>query len=200
LGEWGTNCYLLVCPQTKESIIVDPSAEADKIMEAASGTQVVSILLTHGHGDHLQALEEVKGATGAPFGIHFADAEMLPLRPDFALGDGQVIFFGDQRLRVIYTPGHTPGSTCLLLEGRLLSGDTLFPGGPGASRTPDALAQIVRSITERLFILPDDTPFYPGHGDSGILGHEKQAFAQFLERHGGRLPPDLCGDVLWESS
>jgi glyoxylase-like metal-dependent hydrolase (beta-lactamase superfamily II) len=200
LGEWGTNCYTLECPETKESIIIDPSAEADKIMKAVEGSNVRRILLTHGHGDHTQALGDVKSATSAPIVIHAADADMIPQTPDFSLSDGQVIRFGNQSLKVIFTPGHTPGSVCLLLGRRLISGDTLFPGGPGASRTPEALAEILKSLNERLFTLPDDTPFYPGHGDNGVLGQEKKAVAYFIERHGGRLPPDLCGDVLWESS
>jgi glyoxylase-like metal-dependent hydrolase (beta-lactamase superfamily II) len=200
LGEWGTNCYTLECPETRESIIIDPSAEADKIMKAVEGSNVRQILLTHGHGDHTQALEGVKSATGAPIGIHAADADMIPQTPDFSLSDGQVISFGNQSLEVIFTPGHTPGSVCLLLGRHLISGDTLFPGGPGASRTPEALAEIINSLNERLFTLPDNTPFYPGHGDNGVLGQEKKACANFIGRQGGRLPPDLCGDVLWESA
>jgi len=100
-------------------------------------------------------------------------------------------------LRVLHTPGHTPGSLCLLFGKHLFSGDTLFPGGPGKTGTPAAFEQIVNSITEKLFVLPDETLVYPGHGEDTILGKEKQAFAVFSSRPSN---PGLCGDVLWLSS
>jgi len=98
---------------------------------------------------------------------------------------------------VLHTPGHTPGSLCLLSGKHLFSGDTLFPGGPGKTGNPAAFEQIINSITEKLFILPDETLVYPGHGEDTVLGKEKQEFAVFSSRP---RTPGLCGDVLWLSS
>jgi glyoxylase-like metal-dependent hydrolase (beta-lactamase superfamily II) len=100
-------------------------------------------------------------------------------------------------MRALHTPGHTPGSVCLLIGKHLFSGDTLFPGGPGKTGTPAAFEQIVNSIIERIFVLPDETLVYPGHGEDTILSKEKQEFAIFSGR---TRPSGLCGDVLWLSS
>lgn len=104
---------------------------------------------------------------------------------------------GRLKLKVLHTPGHTPGSVCFLLGKYLISGDTIFPGGPGKTTTPADFEQIVKSIETKIFVLPDDTEVYPGHGDSTVLGKEKKEFAIFASRP---HTPGLCGDVLWLSS
>ena len=114
LGEWGTSCYVLV--RGAASAIIDPAAEAERILEAAAGTTVKFILPTHGHGDHVQALDEVRQATGAPLGIHPADAAEFGIDGDFSLGDGDRIALGDGELLVQATPGHTPGSVCFRFD------------------------------------------------------------------------------------
>ncbi len=194
LGEWSTNCYVLTCGQ--ESIIVDPAAEAECILAAVAGTTVKAILLTHAHPDHLQALDQVRQATGAPLGLHPAEATAFGVQGDFDLDEGDVRSLGDGELRVVHTPGHTPGSVCFRFDRRAIVGDTLFPGGPGHSDTPEALAQILASLQDKVFTWPDDTFFYPGHGEGSIIGAVRPAFASFLARP---HPPDLCGDVEWTS-
>ncbi|MBI4498454.1 MAG: MBL fold metallo-hydrolase [Chloroflexi bacterium] len=197
LPPFDNNCYLLICPETRESIIIDAPSSPDQIVAAAQGTTVRYIIVTHRHGDHWGALADLKAATGAPVAYHPAEAEAIPVPPDVPLLDGEDLAFGRQQARVIHTPGHTPGSICLVLGGVLVSGDTLFPGGPGRSRTPADLQQIIQSLTEKLFALPDATKLLPGHGMDGVLGEEKRAYAAYAARP---HPADLHGDVLWAAS
>jgi glyoxylase-like metal-dependent hydrolase (beta-lactamase superfamily II) len=197
LGPFDNNAYLLVDRTTKESIIVDAPLEGEKVLEAAQGTRVSRIIVTHRHGDHWAAIDALRAATGAPVYCHEADREPHADKVDGTLADGEEIVVGKGRLRVIHTPGHTPGSICLLTGRILIAGDTLFPGGPGHSDRPEDLQQEIRSIVERLFVLPDDTVIYPGHGDGGTIGRSKQEHADFASRP---HPPDLCGDVLWLES
>ena len=194
LGEWSTNCYVLTGGQ--ESLIVDPAAEAERILAAVAGTTVKAILLTHAHPDHLQALDQVRQATGAPLGLHPADAAEFGVQSDFDLTDGAVLRLGDEELRVVHTPGHTPGSVCFRFDCRAIVGDTLFPGGPGHSDTAEALAQILASLQYKVFTWPDDTIFYPGHGEGSTIAAVRPAFVAFLARPHS---PDLCGDVEWTS-
>jgi len=98
---------------------------------------------------------------------------------------------------VLHTPGHTPGSLCFLVGCYLISGDTIFPGGPGRTGSPDDFKQIINSITEKILVLPDDTQIYPGHGNSAVLKNEKEEFAVFCSRP---HEPNLCGEVLWLST
>ncbi len=192
LGPWGTNCYVLI--KEGASVIVDPAAEAERILEAVAGTEVKTILLTHGHGDHVQALDEVRQATGAPLGIHPADATEFDIQGDYDLQDGDRIALGSGELLVHHSPGHTPGSVCFRFDQSALVGDTLFPGGPGHSRTPAALAQLLESLQEVLFTWSDEVAFHPGHGEGSSIGAVRPAFEAFLARP---RPADLCGDVEW---
>jgi hydroxyacylglutathione hydrolase len=192
VGEWPTNCYVLIAGD--ESLIVDPAAEAERILAAVEGTTVEAILLTHAHYDHLQALDEVRLATGAPVGVHPADAIEAGIEGDFDLGDGDVLTVGNSQVRIVHIPGHTPGSVCFRFDRRAIVGDTLFPGGPGYSRTPEALAQILTSLRDKVFAWPNDTSFYPGHGEGSTIGAVRPAFEAFVARP---RPPELCGDVVW---
>jgi len=176
---------------------LDAPGEASTILAEARGIKIRYIIITHTHPDHLGAFREVRDKLKAPVAIHPSEAGLLPSPPDLTLEDGDVVSFGTVGLRVLHTPGHTPGSLCLLAGRHLFSGDTLFPGGPGKTGTPAAFEQIVDSITEKLFALPDETVVYPGHGEDTILGKEKQEFAIFSSRP---RTPGLCGDVLWLSS
>jgi glyoxylase-like metal-dependent hydrolase (beta-lactamase superfamily II) len=194
LGPFNNNAYLVVDPTTKQSIIVDAPPEGEKVLEAAQGTRVSRIIVTHRHGDHWATIDALKSATGAPVYCHEADREPHADKVDGTLADGDAIALGGGRLVVVHTPGHTPGSICLLAGRFLIAGDTLFPGGPGHSDRPEDLQQEIRSIVERLLVLPDETAVYPGHGDDTTIGRSKQEYAAFAARE---HPPDLCGDVLW---
>jgi glyoxylase-like metal-dependent hydrolase (beta-lactamase superfamily II) len=144
--------------------------------------------------DHTGALAQLKSALNVPLAAHAADGGRMPVAPDTLLVDGEAITFGNLRLDVLHTPGHTPGSLCFYTEGYLISGDTLFPDGPGKTGSPADFKQIVESLKSKIFVLPDDTQVFPGHGDHTVLGREKQAFETFAARP---HDPNLCGDVLW---
>ena len=197
LGPYATNSYILTCPDTGDGLLVDAPAEGSAIMRAAKHTKATHILVTHSHADHIGALSELKSRLRVPVAIHSLDMKALPIQPQILLEDGQEVSFGNVRLTVLHTPGHTPGSLCFLVGKHLLSGDTLFPHGPGRTNTPADLTRIIGSITGRLFVLSDDTEVYPGHGNSTILAKEKEEFAVFSARS---HDPGLSGDVLWLSS
>jgi len=195
LGPFGTNAYIIVCQQTADSVLIDTPADARTILERLKGTHPRYILLTHNHGDHLGAFSEVRRELDVPVAAHASDR--LPSPPDILLNDGDVLSFGNIKLEVLHTPGHTPGSLCFKTGGYLISGDIIFPGGPGKTMSPDSFKQIVESITGKIFALPDDTVIYPGHGDATVLKKEKEEFAVFSSRPHAA---GLCGDVLWLSS
>jgi len=197
LGAFGTNAYIIVCRQTGDSVLIDTPADAPAILGKLKGTSPRYILLTHNHFDHLGAFSQVRLEVEVPVAAHLSDAGNLPSPADMMLNNGDVVSFGKVNLEVIHTPGHTPGSLCFKVGRYLISGDTIFPGGPGKTMSPDSFRQIVKSITGKIFVLPDDTVVHPGHGDSTVLKKEKDEFAVFSSRSHA---PGLCGDVLWLSS
>jgi len=197
LGPFGTNAYILVCRNTAQSVVVDAPADAGKILQLLKETSPRYILITHNHMDHTGALSDLKSALGVPIAAHPADAGRLPVSADQLLNDGDVITFGDVQLSVLHTPGHTPGSICFLTGNYLIAGDTIFPDGPGKTGSPADFKKIVESLTGKIFVLPDDTQIFSGHGKSTILKKERRAFEAFSARP---LDPNICGDVLWASS
>ncbi len=194
---FGTNAYIIICSVTGDSVLVDAPGEAGKIISHLDGTNPRYILLTHSHFDHTGALKELKSSLNIPRMIHSADAGRLPTPLDTKIENGATIACGNLKLKVLHTPGHTPGSISLLIEKYLISGDTLFPGGPGRTDTPTDFKQIIMSLNEKVFILPEETLVFPGHGASTDIKKAKEEFAVFTSRS---HPPNLCGDVLWLSS
>lgn len=194
---FGTNAYVITCGQTRDSVLIDAPAEAGAILELLKATNPKYILLTHNHMDHLGALSELHSRLKVPIAAHALDSDNLHPAPETLLNDGDVVLLGKVKIEVLHTPGHTPGSLCFRIGKYLLAGDTIFPGGPGRTRAPADLSQIIKSITEKIFVLPDETEIYPGHGDSTTLKKERDKFATFSSR---THDPNLCGDVLWLSS
>ncbi len=139
LGPFGTNSYPLICQKTGDSVIVDAPGDAEKVLKRLEGTHPKYILMTHNHMDHVDALAALKSALNVPFAAHEDDAGGLPVKPEQFLNDGDTISFGEIQLKVLHTPGHTPGSLCFLTGNYLISGDTIFPGGPGKIWSPDDL-------------------------------------------------------------
>ncbi len=197
LKPWGTNAYIIICLQTRDSVLIDAPADASTIINRLEGTNPKYILLTHNHVDHIGVLFELRSKLKVPLAAHAADSARLPSPPDILLNDGDLVSLGKVKLEVLHTPGHTSGSLCFKIGRCLISGDTIFPGGPGKTKSPADLRQIIKSITDKILVLSDDTAIYPGHGDSTTLKKERNEFAIFSSR-----PHDLnlCGDVLWLSS
>jgi glyoxylase-like metal-dependent hydrolase (beta-lactamase superfamily II) len=199
VGPYDNTTYVLVCAETEASLIVDcPLPNEQAIVEQATGTAVAGILLTHGHGDHLASLAEVKRHFNVPVHMHpddywLLDAEKRKLI-DVELAEGHRIPWGSCSTTVLHTPGHTPGSVCFRLNGDLISGDTLFPGGPGNTRSVEDFRRIVKSVTERLYVLPDGVVVWPGHGQETTIGASKEEYKLYEKR--GK-PDNLRGDVTW---
>ena len=184
VGPVDNNVFVLRCKQTGDAVLLDAANEHDRLLELCRGLGVRKVLETHGHWDHIQAVPAVRDA-GYEVGVTAADAAMLPSY-DFVLEDESVIEVGRLRLTTIETPGHTPGSMCFKVEGSpvLFSGDTLFPGGPGATKFPgSSFEAIIRSIDERLFSpLPPETIVMPGHGDDTTIGTERPHLQEWIDR------------------
>jgi len=197
LGPFRTNAYIVICQKTRDSVLIDAPAEASTIMDRLKSTNPKYILLTHNHMDHIGALAELQAGLKVPLAAHALDAGNLPSLPEMLLSDGDTVSLGNLKFEVLHTPGHTPGSLCFKAGRYLISGDTIFPGGPGKTRSPADFKQIVKSITGKIFVLPDDTQIYPGHGNFTVLRKEKDKFAVFSSRAHN---PNLCGEVLWLSS
>ena len=187
LGEMDNNVFVVACVDTGQGVIIDAACETDAVLELADGVDVQAILTTHGHFDHVRAVEDVASALSVPFLLHPADYDMAARTtptPPQPLTDGQTIPMGDTSLLTIHTPGHTPGSVCFLSPGVLISGDTLFPGGPGATTFEGGdFNTIIESITGRLLTLDDATDVYPGHGPTmTTIGKEKPDLPEWVAR------------------
>jgi len=183
VGPMVNNVFVVRCAETGESVLVDAADEPGVLLPLCEELQVGDVLTTHGHRDHIRAVPAVRSA-GHRVGVAEGDVGMLPAY-DFLIEDDSVIEVGRLRLRALHTPGHTPGSTSLRIEGSpvLLSGDTLFRGGPGATRGNRVdFATIIRSIQQRMFTLPDETVVMPGHGDDTTIGAERPHLQEWIDR------------------
>jgi glyoxylase-like metal-dependent hydrolase (beta-lactamase superfamily II) len=183
VGPFENNVFILRSKATGDAVLVDAANEHELLVEVCKATGVRRVLTTHGHFDHIQAVTQVRDA-GIDVGIATEDAAMLPSY-DFVIPDDEVIEVGDLRLRSVHTPGHTPGSTCFVLEGHpiVFSGDTLFPGGPGTTKFEYGdFDQIIQSIDRRLYTLPGDHPVLPGHGLDTTIGTERPHLDEWVER------------------
>ncbi len=199
-----TNCYIVEDEESKETMVIDPGGEADKIINMLDTLDIEKlkyIYLTHCHGDHFGAILEVKAKKGGKVLIHRDDAEGLynpaisltyyigmddiELEADSRVDEGDIIHLGNLEFKVIHTPGHTKGGTCLYCkeEGLLFSGDTLFKGTWGRTDLPtSSFPDIIASITNKLTILPDDTIVYPGHGRMTTIREEEPIYLELKPR------------------
>ncbi len=194
VGALDTNCYLVYCEESSECAVVDPGAEPEKIIRQIGSLGLVPVILidTHGHIDHVGANKDIKERYDIPLCIHSLDSGMLDNilattmglflgakkspEPDRFLEDGELIPIGKSHLKVIHTPGHSPGSVSLAGDGFLLSGDLLFCGGVGRTDLPGGSSSVLEdSIRKKIFTFPDDTIVLPGHGPSTSVGQEKTA-------------------------
>lgn len=183
VGTFENVVYIVRDPDTREGYVIDAGWEPEKIAAAVEDTKVKAILITHGHWDHHDQLDALKQQIGAPAAIGELDQGMLKSPPEQVLVDRQELPFGKSVITAIHTPGHTPGSTCFTVGNLLFSGDTLFPGGVGNTKSETGhFYTIIRSVEYRLLSLPDETVVYPGHGKSSTIGTEKPSLAEWKER------------------
>jgi glyoxylase-like metal-dependent hydrolase (beta-lactamase superfamily II) len=184
VGPMDNNVYVLRCRRTGEAMLVDAANEHEALLQVCQRLGVRTVVETHGHWDHIQAVPAVREA-GINVSVAEADAAMLPSY-DLVLEDDSVLEVGRLRVRTIATPGHTPGSMCFAVEGTplLLTGDTLFPGGPGNTKFPGGdFPTIIRSIEERLFSrFAADTIVLPGHGRPTTIGTEAPSLPEWIAR------------------
>lgn len=192
VGMLMANCIILGCEKTREAAVIDPGDETERILLslADSKLKLKYIINTHGHFDHVGGNKEMKEATGADILIHSLDAPMLSQLssdatlfgfsaensppPDRTLEDNDTISFGEIRLKVIHTPGHSPGGISLYIDNKVFVGDTLFSGSIGRSDLPGGdFNTLISSIKNRLFDLGDDVKVFPGHGPNTTIGREK---------------------------
>ena len=181
LGSWENNVYVVACAATGAAVIIDASAEPDAIVAAAADVTPIAVLTTHGHFDHVGAARPVADRLGIPLRLHPADATTFGLEPDEELDAGP-IDVGAITLEAVETPGHTPGSVSLVADGVLFSGDTLFPGGPGATRGPGSDFTTIMNSVDRLLTMPDATLVMPGHGLDTTIGAERPHAAAWRAR------------------
>jgi hydroxyacylglutathione hydrolase len=164
LGEREVNSYVLSCSDTKEAVVIDPAEPAAKVADQLRGLKPRWIVATHGHPGHVAGKDELKAATGAETAMNVADAKAFLRSADRYVTEGDELEFGQFKLRVIATPGHTPGSLCFQVGNHLFTGDTLLAGGIGKELPDSDIRQQLISIGTKLARLPLNTAIYPGHG------------------------------------
>lgn len=188
VGEMDNNVFVVSCVRTGAGLLVDAADRADRLREAIADVDVVAVVQTHGHWDHVRAWEELAADPGLPVWGHEGDADLFPAAVERALDDGDVITIGDVDVDVLHTPGHTDGALQFLVRGasrhHLFAGDSLFPGGPGNTwGDADRFAQLMDGLESRVFgVLDDDTWVYPGHGDDTTLGTERPSLPEWRAR------------------
>ena len=197
LGRMGNNCYVLRPTSSRPVTIVDAPEGIEEVINALGGAAIERTVVTHSHFDHWLGFEVLGTVTDAPVYVGADEANLEPSWNARPLDDGETFSVGDAQVQVIATPGHTPGSICLLVGKAVLTGDTLFPGGPGRTKTHDDLETEIESITTRLHTLDPETVVLPGHGPGTTVEASRAEYEVFAAKD---HDPDLHGDVLWAES
>jgi hydroxyacylglutathione hydrolase len=193
VGPWATNSYLVLCLATGQSLLIDPAGEPHTLLEMVDGSELVGVLLTHAHPDHIGALKELRTTVKVPVMAHKGNPASYVER---ALADGDLVEVGDHALRVYHTPGHTQDSICYYVQddNRVIVGDAVFEGGPGHTSSPEAFRMTLRTLRDTILAWPDQTVCCPGHGPSFRLGDRRAAIEAFVAKDHG----DFFGDAVWE--
>lgn len=176
VGIYQANCYILGCKKTMEGVVIDPGDEAFRIVKVVSGAglRIKHILITHGHFDHTGAAKELKSIIKAPVWVHRLDSSGLDFPPDGTLFEGQVFEVGTYIIKVIHTPGHSPGGVCFYAPGAVFTGDTLFSGSVGRTDFSGGdHRKLIEGVKEKIFPLGDDLRVYPGHGPVSTIRQER---------------------------
>ncbi|MFP1623755.1 MBL fold metallo-hydrolase [Streptomyces sp. 5K101] len=188
VGPMDNNAYLLRCRATGEQLLIDAAAEPQTLLRLIGDDSIASVVTTHRHGDHWQALGEVVAATGARTYAGRHDAEGIPVPTDVPVDDGDTIRVGRVELTARHLVGHTPGSIVLVYDDphghpQVFTGDCLFPGGPGRTTRPEEFNSLMDGLETKVFdVLPDETWVYPGHGNDTSLGTERPHLAEWRAR------------------
>jgi glyoxylase-like metal-dependent hydrolase (beta-lactamase superfamily II) len=188
VSEMDNNVYLLRCRDTDDQLLVDAAAEAPRILQMVGADGLATVVTTHQHWDHHRALPDVVAATGAETVAGALDSDGLPVPVTRPVADGDVVTVGGCALQVVHLTGHTPGSIALLYDDpdgppHLFTGDSLFPGGAGRTTSPEDFTQLMDDLETKVFArLPDETWFYPGHGDDSTLGVQRPHLAEWRAR------------------
>jgi len=195
VGPWPMNAYALICPNTKEGLLIDPGADPELLAGLLEGSKPTAILLTHSHPDHVGALDEMRRRLGVPV-LAFDGPHLVDPQADRCFVDGDRISVGDHQLRVGHAPGHIEDQVCLYLEHdtRAIVGDTIFDGGPGRTWSTEGFRTTLETLRRLVLPWPDETICYPGHGPSFRLGDRRAAIEAFLDREHG----NFFGDATWD--
>jgi glyoxylase-like metal-dependent hydrolase (beta-lactamase superfamily II) len=195
MGPYGNNAYIVRDLSRRESLLVDMPLETSPLLEAiAADGNVRQVLATHWHPDHWMSYDAVREATTAPVLVGDREINIDDARVDRRVADGEEVQVGGVRCTVLHTPGHTPGSICLRVGRAVISGDTLFDGGPGKTFAAGDLETLIASITARLHPLPEDTLVMPGHGANTTIGESRAQYAEYVKHPHA---PGFHGDVEW---
>jgi glyoxylase-like metal-dependent hydrolase (beta-lactamase superfamily II) len=189
-GEWDVDNNVWIVGDERTAVVIDAAHDHEEIARALGDRELMAIVCTHAHNDHINAAAALADLTDAPILLHPADAELWAMvypdrEPDAPLLQGEWLRAGDVELQVLHTPGHAPGAVCLYAPelGAVFSGDTLFQGGPGATgRSFSDFPTIIDSIRDRLLTLPEGTVVYTGHGDSTTIGEEAPQLPDWVAR------------------